>query len=128
MDAGMAGSWTSLITFVGTCVAWVGTYVYRVATKVRQRHVPRRSSARHVAVSACCLRFFTVLYPSSALALPQRMAAKSWQRQAPLCRHTSLCSDNLLIAVLYGFAPVLCARSATTRWRQGGARTHTQGT
>lgn len=35
----MAGSWTSLITFVVTCVGWVSTYVYRVATKVSEAAV-----------------------------------------------------------------------------------------
>lgn len=34
MDAGMAGNWVQLIIFLGICVGWVSTYVYRVATKV----------------------------------------------------------------------------------------------
>eukprot|EP00877_Chromochloris_zofingiensis_P007073 jgi/Chrzof1/2619/Cz11g22200.t1 len=33
MDAGMAGNWVQLIIFLGICVGWVSTYVYRVATK-----------------------------------------------------------------------------------------------
>lgn len=35
MDAGMAGNWVQLIIFLGICVGWVSTYLYRVATKVR---------------------------------------------------------------------------------------------
>lgn len=34
MDAGMAGNWVQLIIFVGICIGWVSTYVFRVATKV----------------------------------------------------------------------------------------------
>lgn len=33
MDAGYAGNWVQLIIFMGICVFWVSTYVYRVATK-----------------------------------------------------------------------------------------------
>lgn len=33
MEAGYAGNWVQLIIFVGICVFWVSTYVYRVATK-----------------------------------------------------------------------------------------------
>ena len=33
MEAGYAGNWVQLIVFVGICVFWVSTYVYRVATK-----------------------------------------------------------------------------------------------
>lgn len=34
MDAGMAGNWTQLFIFVGLCVGWIGSYVFRVANKV----------------------------------------------------------------------------------------------
>lgn len=34
MDAGLAGNWAQLIIFVGLCFGWVGSYLYRVATKV----------------------------------------------------------------------------------------------
>jgi hypothetical protein len=34
MDAGMAGNWVQLIIFMGICVGWVSTYIWRVATKV----------------------------------------------------------------------------------------------
>lgn len=34
MEAGYAGNWVQLIIFMGVCVGWVSTYVYRVATKV----------------------------------------------------------------------------------------------
>ena len=33
MDAGMAGNWVQLTIFLGICVGYVSTYVYRVATK-----------------------------------------------------------------------------------------------
>jgi hypothetical protein len=33
MDAGMAGNWVQLLIFLGICVGYVSTYVYRVATK-----------------------------------------------------------------------------------------------
>jgi len=33
MNAGMAGNWVQLIIFLGICVAWIGSYLYRVATK-----------------------------------------------------------------------------------------------
>ncbi|EFN53985.1 hypothetical protein CHLNCDRAFT_13261, partial [Chlorella variabilis] len=33
MDAGMAGNWAQLIIFVGLCFGWVGSYLFRVATK-----------------------------------------------------------------------------------------------
>jgi Protein of unknown function (DUF3007) len=33
MDAGMAGNWVQLIIFLGICVVWVGSYLWRVATK-----------------------------------------------------------------------------------------------
>jgi hypothetical protein len=35
MEAGMAGNWVQLIIFLGICVGWVSTYLFRVATKVR---------------------------------------------------------------------------------------------
>lgn len=35
MEAGYAGNWVQLIIFMGICVGWVSTYIYRVATKVR---------------------------------------------------------------------------------------------
>jgi len=34
MDAGIAGNWVQAIIFLGICVGWVSTYLYRVATKV----------------------------------------------------------------------------------------------
>ena len=33
MDAGMAGNWVQLLIFVGICIGWVGSYLYRVANK-----------------------------------------------------------------------------------------------
>uniref|UniRef100_A0A7S0RIX4 Uncharacterized protein n=1 Tax=Chlamydomonas leiostraca TaxID=1034604 RepID=A0A7S0RIX4_9CHLO len=33
MEAGMAGNWVQLIIFMGICVGWVSTYLFRVATK-----------------------------------------------------------------------------------------------
>lgn len=33
MDAGMAGNWVQLIIFLGICVGWVGSYLWRVANK-----------------------------------------------------------------------------------------------
>lgn len=33
MDAGMAGSWAQLVIFLGLTFGWVGSYVFRVATK-----------------------------------------------------------------------------------------------
>ncbi len=34
MEPGYAGNWVQLIIFLGICVGWISTYVYRVATKV----------------------------------------------------------------------------------------------
>lgn len=34
MSAGMAGNWVQLIIFLGICVGWVSTYLWRVANKV----------------------------------------------------------------------------------------------
>ncbi|GAX81486.1 hypothetical protein CEUSTIGMA_g8915.t1 [Chlamydomonas eustigma] len=33
LEPGLAGNWVQLIIFMGICVGWVSTYVYRVATK-----------------------------------------------------------------------------------------------
>jgi Protein of unknown function (DUF3007) len=33
MDAGMAGNWVQLVIFLGICVGWVSTYLWRVANK-----------------------------------------------------------------------------------------------
>ncbi|KAI7837399.1 hypothetical protein COHA_008766 [Chlorella ohadii] len=33
MEPGIAGNWAQLIIFVGLCFGWVGSYLYRVATK-----------------------------------------------------------------------------------------------
>ncbi|KAG2425129.1 hypothetical protein HYH02_015073 [Chlamydomonas schloesseri] len=33
MEPGMAGNWVQLIIFMGICVGWVSTYIFRVATK-----------------------------------------------------------------------------------------------
>lgn len=35
MDAGLAGNWVQLTIFMGICVGWVSTYLYRVANKVK---------------------------------------------------------------------------------------------
>jgi hypothetical protein len=35
MTPGMAGNWVQLIIFMGICVGWVSTYLWRVANKVR---------------------------------------------------------------------------------------------
>jgi Protein of unknown function (DUF3007) len=34
VEANMAGNITQLLIFIGLCVGWVGTYVFRVANKV----------------------------------------------------------------------------------------------
>lgn len=34
MSPGMAGNWVQLLIFLGICVGWVSTYLYRVANKV----------------------------------------------------------------------------------------------
>lgn len=34
MEPGIAGNWVQAIIFLGICVGWVSTYLYRVATKV----------------------------------------------------------------------------------------------
>ena len=33
MDAAMAGNWVQLMIFLGICVGWIGSYLFRVATK-----------------------------------------------------------------------------------------------
>lgn len=33
MEPGIAGNWVQAIIFLGICVGWVSTYIYRVATK-----------------------------------------------------------------------------------------------
>lgn len=48
MDAGLAGNWVQLIIFLGICIGWISTYLWRVATKnmtyvrqARDRRGPR---------------------------------------------------------------------------------------
>ena len=41
MEPGIAGNWAQFIIFVGLCFGWVGSYLYRVATKVRQQLLAR---------------------------------------------------------------------------------------
>ncbi len=36
MDAGMAGNYVQLVIFLGICVGWIGSYLFRVANKVRE--------------------------------------------------------------------------------------------
>lgn len=33
LEPGIAGNWVQLLIFIGICVGWVGSYIYRVATK-----------------------------------------------------------------------------------------------
>ncbi|KXZ42421.1 hypothetical protein GPECTOR_149g31 [Gonium pectorale] len=33
MEAGYAGNWVQLLIFLGICVGWISTYIFRVATK-----------------------------------------------------------------------------------------------
>eukprot|EP00775_Hariotina_reticulata_P008579 gene8579-8761_t len=33
MSPGMAGNWVQLVIFLGICVGWVSTYLWRVANK-----------------------------------------------------------------------------------------------
>jgi hypothetical protein len=37
MDAGIAGNWVQATIFLGICVGWVSTYLWRVANKVRRQ-------------------------------------------------------------------------------------------
>lgn len=37
LSPGMAGNWVQLLIFLGICVGWVSTYLYRVANKVGAR-------------------------------------------------------------------------------------------
>ena len=37
LDAGAAGNWVQLVIFIGICFGWVGSYLWRVATKVGSR-------------------------------------------------------------------------------------------
>jgi hypothetical protein len=39
VDPLMAGNITQLIIFIGLCVGWIGSYVFRVANKVRHTAV-----------------------------------------------------------------------------------------
>jgi hypothetical protein len=34
MEPGFAGNWVQMIIFLGICVGWISTYLFRVATKV----------------------------------------------------------------------------------------------
>lgn len=36
MDAGIAGNWVQATIFLGICIGWVSTYLWRVANKVQQ--------------------------------------------------------------------------------------------
>lgn len=38
MDAGIAGNWVQATIFLGICVGWVSTYLWRVANKVSTGH------------------------------------------------------------------------------------------
>jgi hypothetical protein len=37
MEPGIAGNWVQLIIFLGICVGWIGSYLFRVANKVYSR-------------------------------------------------------------------------------------------
>jgi len=52
----MAGNWVQLIIFMGICVGWVSTYVYRVATKARRAAL--RCAATCSLLSRHCSHFF----------------------------------------------------------------------
>lgn len=54
MDAGIAGNWVQATIFLGICVGWVSTYLWRVANKVGIQRcsssgTSSSSSAQHVA-------------------------------------------------------------------------------
>ncbi len=57
VEAGFAGNVVQLVIFMGICVFWVSTYVYRVATKVRLAHacmrVRRATGKAHRGKEAC---------------------------------------------------------------------------
>lgn len=59
MEPGLAGNWVQLIIFMGICVGWVSTYIFRVATKVRRTACGRQhgdcnhGDCWHAGCSAC---------------------------------------------------------------------------
>jgi hypothetical protein len=47
MDAGMAGNFVQATIFMGICVGWVSTYLWRVANKVGEQCSPYCSGCSH---------------------------------------------------------------------------------
>jgi hypothetical protein len=37
MDAGMAGNWVQLIIFLGICVGWIGSYLFRYVGEAKEK-------------------------------------------------------------------------------------------
>ena len=43
VSAGMAGNFVQLFVVLGLCIGWIGSYIFRVANKVRRKLLPLRS-------------------------------------------------------------------------------------
>jgi hypothetical protein len=56
MEPGMAGNWVQLIIFLGICVGWISSYLFRVATKVSgSKHLADLRHQHAIGASACTI-------------------------------------------------------------------------
>jgi hypothetical protein len=53
MEAGYAGNWVQLIVFLGICVGWVSTYIFRVATKASRVALSWAARCVHFLIHVC---------------------------------------------------------------------------
>ncbi len=84
MEAGMAGNWVQMIIFLGICVGYISTYLFRVATKVCADTAP----AHIKQANACDLCAFPLTVPLAVLAHRQSVRAHVYCRLIPL--HTRI--------------------------------------
>lgn len=54
MEAGIAGNYVQLAIFVGICIGWVSTYLFRVATKVSSLKNAGRTAALSCSMPFSC--------------------------------------------------------------------------
>jgi hypothetical protein len=88
MSPGMAGNWVQLVIFMGICVGWVSTYLWRVANKVGDHQGVRQ-------VQSMLVEFSTKL--------PAAAAHRSFQRGTHRCcfslQHTAPFTGVFKLAV-----------------------------
>lgn len=63
MDAGLAGNWVQLTIFLGICVGWVGSYLFRVSTKARPVDADAGTAAGSTGVHCVAMAAWTAPTP-----------------------------------------------------------------